>query len=76
MPTFKFVSVSKDEDMDQKSQSSSSDLSSDYYAKKSNKKSAKKIDLQSLKLSNKKRAHCEIATAAPYTQDTKMENAA
>lgn len=76
VPTFQFVNVPKDEDMDQKSQSSSSDESLGSFAKKSAKKSIKKTEQQSVKLSNKKRAHCYIASAATNTQDTKMESAA
>jgi hypothetical protein len=70
------MNVPKDEDMDQKSQSSSSDESLGYFAKKSAKKCAKKAEQQSAKLSNKKRSHCVIASAAINTQDTKMEAAA
>ena len=76
VPAFQFVNVPKDEDMDQKSQSSSSDESLGSFAKKSAKKSIKKTDKQSVKLSNKKRTHCAIASAATNTQDTKMEAAA
>ena len=56
VPTFKYVNDSKDVDMDQKSQSSSSDESSNVFVNKKGKKS----DKNQMILKNKKRSHCLI----------------